>query len=151
MTRRSLFFPATSTGAATIGLKPSEISRTAVALDPRNPNAYNLLADTYNLQRRHLLAAQVYDRVLAAGERTPIVSVSGRPPPFSMEQETQQRCATCWLKTRTWMSAADKLLYRVFLALIDGNFAEAERVLAASPREDFQDIDYSFYYPKSLV
>src|SRR2546430_1418526 len=46
---------------------------TAVALDPRNPNAYNLLADTYNLQRRHLLAAQVYERVLAAGERTPIV------------------------------------------------------------------------------
>ena len=46
---------------------------TAVALDPRNPNAYNLLADTYNLQRKHFLAAQVYDRVLAAGERTPIV------------------------------------------------------------------------------
>jgi tetratricopeptide (TPR) repeat protein len=38
---------------------------------------------------------------------------------------------------------------RVFLALIDGNFAEAERVLAASPREHFQDIDYSFYYPKA--
>jgi hypothetical protein len=38
---------------------------------------------------------------------------------------------------------------RVMLALIDGNFAEAERVLAASPREDFQDIDYSFYYPKA--
>jgi tetratricopeptide (TPR) repeat protein len=37
---------------------------------------------------------------------------------------------------------------RVFLALIDGNFAGAEPVLAASPREDFQDIDYSFYYPK---
>ncbi len=39
--------------------------------------------------------------------------------------------------------------YRVLFALIDGNFAEAERVLAASPREDFQDIDYSFYYPKA--
>ena len=38
---------------------------------------------------------------------------------------------------------------RVFLALIDGNFAEAERALAASPREDFQDIDYTFYYPKA--
>src|SRR4029077_17764597 len=47
--------------------------KTAVDLDPRNPNAYNLLADTRNLQRKHLLAAQVYDRVLAAGERTPIV------------------------------------------------------------------------------
>jgi hypothetical protein len=30
----------------------------------------------YNLQRRHLLAAQVYERVLAAGERTPIVFLS---------------------------------------------------------------------------
>ncbi len=45
----------------------------AVALDPRNPNAYNLLADTYNLQRRYELAVQVYERVLAAGERAPIV------------------------------------------------------------------------------
>jgi len=35
------------------------------------------------------------------------------------------------------------------LALIDQNFAEAERVLTASAREDFQDIDYSFYYPKA--
>jgi tetratricopeptide (TPR) repeat protein len=34
-------------------------------------------------------------------------------------------------------------------ALIDGDFAEAERVLTASPREGFQDIDYSFYYPKA--
>src|SRR5205809_4313982 len=46
---------------------------TAVALDPRNPNAYNLLADTYNLQRKQSHGAQVYERVLAAGERTPIV------------------------------------------------------------------------------
>src|SRR5881275_2641945 len=38
---------------------------------------------------------------------------------------------------------------RVFLALLDGNFAEAQRVVAASPRDDFQDIDYSFYYPKA--
>jgi len=33
--------------------------------------------------------------------------------------------------------------------LIDRDFTEAERVLAASPREAFQDIDYSFYYPKA--
>src|SRR4030095_13920946 len=39
--------------------------------------------------------------------------------------------------------------FRVLFALIDGNFAEAERVLAASPRADFQDIDYSFYYTKA--
>jgi tetratricopeptide (TPR) repeat protein len=38
---------------------------------------------------------------------------------------------------------------RVMFALIDGNRAEAERVLADSPRSDFQEIDYSFYYPKA--
>jgi tetratricopeptide (TPR) repeat protein len=37
---------------------------------------------------------------------------------------------------------------RVLLALMDHNFAEAERALAASPREDFQDIDFSFYFPR---
>ena len=44
---------------------------TAVALDPRNPNAYNLLADTYVLQRRFPEAVQIYDRVRAAGETDP--------------------------------------------------------------------------------
>src|SRR5437660_6692920 len=46
---------------------------TAFALDPRNPNAYNLLADTYVLERRFPEAVHVYDNVLAAGEQTPIV------------------------------------------------------------------------------
>ena len=46
---------------------------TAFALDPRNPNAYNLLADTYVLQRRFPEAVHVSDNVLAAGEQTPIV------------------------------------------------------------------------------
>src|SRR5215813_362540 len=46
---------------------------TAFALDPRNPNAYNLLADTYVLQRRFPEAVHVYDNVLSAGEQAPIV------------------------------------------------------------------------------
>jgi tetratricopeptide (TPR) repeat protein len=121
---------------------------TAVALDPRNPNAYNLLADTYNLQRRHLLAAQVYDRVLAAGERTPIVFFRRAYAIFNgTGNSTELRDV---LTNNPNMDVGGgQTPVRVFLALIDGNFAEAERVLAASPREDFQDIDYSFYYPKA--
>jgi tetratricopeptide (TPR) repeat protein len=38
---------------------------------------------------------------------------------------------------------------RSWMAILDGNYAEAERVLAASPREGFQDVDLSFYFPKS--
>ncbi len=121
---------------------------TAVALDPRNPNAYNLLADTYNLQRRHLLAAQVYDRVLAAGERTPIVFFRRDSALFYRTGNSTELRQV--LSTNPDMDiGGGQTPIRVFLGLIDGNFAEAERVLAASPREDFQDIDYSFYYPKA--
>jgi TolB-like protein/Tfp pilus assembly protein PilF len=121
---------------------------TAVTLDPRNPNAYNLLADTYNLQRRHLLAAQVYDRVIAAGERTPIVFYRKASAIFNgTGNSTEMRDVLA--KNPDMDVGAGQTSFRVFFALMDGNFAEAERVLAASPREDFQDIDYSFYYPKA--
>jgi TolB-like protein/Tfp pilus assembly protein PilF len=120
---------------------------TAVALDPRNPNAYNLLADTYNLQRKHFLAAQVYDRVLAAGERTPIVFYRRDSALFNgTGNSTELRRV---LSENPDMDiGGGQTSYRVMFALIDHDFAEAERVLAASPREDFQDIDYSFYSPK---
>jgi TolB-like protein/Tfp pilus assembly protein PilF len=121
---------------------------TAVALDPRNPNAYNLLADTYNLQRRHLLAAEVYDRVLAAGERTPIVFYRRASTIFNRTANSTE-LRDVLAKNPDMDVGGGQTAYRVLFELIDGNFAEAERVLAASPREDFQDIDYSFYYPKA--
>jgi TolB-like protein/Tfp pilus assembly protein PilF len=121
---------------------------TAVALDPRNPNAYNLLADTYNLQRRHLLAAHVYERVLAAGERTPIVFYRKASAIFNgTGNSTEMREVLA--KNPDMDVGGGQTPFRVLFALIDRNFAEAERVLAASPREDFQDIDYSFYFPKA--
>ena len=120
----------------------------AVALDPRNPNAYNLLADTYNLLRKHFLAAQVYDRVLAAGERTPIVFFRRDSAIFNGTGNSTGLREV--LSENPGMDVGGgQTPVRVWLALIDANFAEAERVLAASPREDFQDIDYSFYYPKT--
>jgi TolB-like protein/Tfp pilus assembly protein PilF len=121
---------------------------TAVALDPRNPNAYNLLADTYNLQRKHLLAAQVYDRVLAAGERTPIVFYRRDSALFN-ETGNSTGLRQVLSENPDMDIGGGQTPYRVMFALIDHDFAEAERVLAASPREDFQDIDYSFYYPKA--
>lgn len=120
----------------------------AVAIDPRNPNAYNLLADTYNLQRRHLLAAEVYDRVLAAGERTPVVFYRRASAIFNRTADSTE-LRDVLAKNPDMDVGGGQTPYRVMFALIDGNFAEAERMLAASPREGFQDIDYSFYYPKA--
>ena len=121
---------------------------TAVSLDPRNPNAYNLLADTYNLQHKHLLAAQVYERVLASGERTPIVLFRRASAIFNgTGNSTGLREVLA--KNPDMDVGGGQTPVRVFLALINRNFDEAERILAASPREDFQDIDYSFYFPKA--
>ena len=121
---------------------------TAFALDPRNPNAYNLLADTYVLQRRFPEAVHVYDNVLAAGEDVPIVRFrrancvlngTGNTGPMRdiLMKYPEMEFAGSQTPVRSWM------------AMLDGNYAEAERVLVASPREDFQDVDLSFYFPKS--
>jgi tetratricopeptide (TPR) repeat protein len=86
--------------------------------------------------------------VLAAGERMPIVFFRRDLALFNgTGNSTELRRV---LSENPDMDiGGGQTPVRVFLALIDGNFAEAERVLAASPREDFQDIDYSFYYPKA--
>jgi len=121
---------------------------TAFALDPRNPNAYNLLADTYVLQRRFPEAVHVYDNVLAAGEQVPIVLFRRASATF------YGTCNSGPLREILAQApemdvAGGQTPARSMLAMIDGNYAEAERFLTASPRQDFQDIDFSFYYPKS--
>ena len=121
---------------------------TAVALDPRNPNAYNLLADTYVLQRRFPEAVRVYEGVLAAGEQTPIVRYRLTSNRFFWTGDSTLLRAVL-AETPDMNVGGRQTPARVMLALADSNYAEAERVLAASPRQDFQDIDFSFYYPKA--
>ncbi len=122
--------------------------KTATALDPWNPNAYNLLGDTYVLQRRFPEALQVSDRVLDAGERAPIVLFRKAYNVFNYNGDMRPLGEV--LSQNPHMHVAGgETPPRVMLAIIDGNYAEAERVLAASPRQEFQEIDFSFYYPKS--
>jgi TolB-like protein/Tfp pilus assembly protein PilF len=121
---------------------------TAVALDPRNPNAYNLLADTYVLQRRFSEAVQTYERVLAAGERTPIVRFRQASAIFNGTGNSKP-LREVLAESPDMDVAGGQTPVRVLFALIDGNYTEADRVLAASPRQDFQDIDFSFYFPKA--
>ena len=121
---------------------------TAVALDPRNPNAYNLQADTYVLQRRFPEAVQTYDRVMDAGERTPLVQFRRALALFNGTGNSKP-LREVLASSPDMDVAGGQTPVRMLFALLDGNYAEAERVLAASPRPDFQDIDFSFYYPKA--
>ena len=121
---------------------------TAFAIDPRNPNAYNLLADTYVLERRFPEAVHVYDNVLAAGETAPIVRFrragcilygTGDTGPMHdiLEKFPDMEFAGGQTPTRSWM------------AMLDHDYARAQKFLTDSPRKDFQDADFSFYFPKS--
>ena len=121
---------------------------TAFAIDPRNPNAYNLLADTYVLERRFPEAVHVYDNVLAAGEDVPIVH-------FRRASSIQSGTADIGplrevLKKFPEMEfAGGQTPARVWIAMLERDYARAEKFLTDSPRKDFQDIDFSFYFPKS--
>ncbi len=121
---------------------------TAFALDPRNPNAYNLLADTYVLERRFPESVRVYDNVLAAGEQVPIVRFR-RAWCILYEAGDSAPLHDILAKFPDMEFAGGQTPVRVWMAMLDGNYAEAERILAASPQQEFQDIDFSFYFPKS--
>ena len=121
---------------------------TAFALDPRNPNAYNLLADTYVLERRFPEAVRVYDNMLAAGETAPIVyfrragcALSGTGNSGPMREVLE--------KYPEMEFAGGQTPFRIWMAMIDRDYTKAEHFLTDSPRQDFQDVDFSFYFPKS--
>jgi TolB-like protein/Tfp pilus assembly protein PilF len=120
----------------------------AVAHDPRNANAYNLLADTYVLKRRFSEAVQTYDQVMAAGEQTPLVQFRRAGNFFNASGDTKplRDVVAKWPDLDV---AGGQTPVRVMFALIDGDHAKAEHFLSASPRSDFQEIDFSFYYPKA--
>jgi TolB-like protein/Tfp pilus assembly protein PilF len=121
---------------------------TAFALDPRNPNAYNLLADTYVLQRRFPEAVRVYDNVLAAGEQAPIVEFRRASCLYSGTGDSRP-LRDILRRVPDMEFAGSQTPARVLMAMLDGNYTEAERFLATSPLQDYQDIDLSFYFPKS--
>src|SRR5437016_2063053 len=121
---------------------------TAFALDPRNPNAYNLLPDTSVLERRLAEAVQVADNVLAAGETVPIVYYR-RASSIQSGTGDIGPLRDVLTKYPDMEFAGGQTPTRVWISMLDRDYARAEKFLADSPRKDFQDIDFSFYFPKS--
>src|SRR5205809_263828 len=121
---------------------------TAFAIDPRNPNAYTLLADTYMLERRLMDTVHVYDTVLAAGETVPIVRFR-RTASILYATGDAAPVRDVLTKYPEMEFAGGQTPFRVWMAILDHDYAAAEKFLAESPLKDFQDIDLSFYFPKS--
>jgi TolB-like protein len=121
---------------------------TGFVIDPRNPNAYNLLADTYVLERRLMEAVHVYDNVLAAGETVPIVRFRRTACIFYATGDAHP-VRDVLMKYPDMEFAGGQTPFRIWMAMMDHDYARAEKFLADSARKDFQDIDLSFYFPKS--
>ena len=121
---------------------------TAFALDPRNPNAYNLLSDTYVLERRFPEAIKVFDKLLASGEIMPIASFR-RASHIQSGTGDLKPLRAVLAKYPDMEIAGGQTPARVWIAMVDHDYARAEKYLADSPLTDFQDIDFTFYFPKS--
>ena len=121
---------------------------TAVKLDPRSPNAVTLLDDTFVLERRFPEARLVYDRAIAAGMREPITLIRRAALDFGETGDPTTLAAALAAAPEVDVGGGETS-WRVLLALIDHNYDEARQILAASPRKDFQDVDFTFYFPKA--
>jgi tetratricopeptide (TPR) repeat protein len=121
---------------------------TAVKLDPRKPNAVNLLADTFVLERRFPEAKLASDRAIAAGMREPIDLIRRAALDYGETGDPTTLRAAMAASPDTDVGGG-QTSWKILIAMIDRNYDEARRVLAASPRADFQDVDFSFYFPRA--
>ena len=120
---------------------------TAVKLDPRNPNAVNLLVDTFVLERRFPEARLAYDQAIAAGMRQPIALIRRAAVDFGETGDPTTLRAALAAAPDVDVGGGETS-WKIMIAMIDRNYHDARRILAASPRNDFQDVDFSFYFPK---
>ena len=121
----------------------------AVKLDPRNPNAVNLRTDTYVLIRDFAKAAQTRDEVIAAGLDIPIVHARRASLEFGASGDAAAFHAALGKLPPDLDVGGGETPMRLMIALSERDYDGARKILAASPRADFQEIDFSFYYPRS--
>jgi TolB-like protein len=120
----------------------------AVRIDPRNPNAVNLLADTYILERRFSQAIATYDRAIDAGLQSPIIFVRKAAVQFAATGDPSYLRAALAAAPPDLDVGGGETPIRILIALIDRDYEGARKALAGSPRKDFQEPDFSFYYPR---
>jgi tetratricopeptide (TPR) repeat protein len=121
----------------------------AVELDPNNTAAVNLLADNYVLQRQYAKAILVYERALARGLGSPRLKLRTAEIAFAENADVDRFRAALEAAPADLDIGAGETPKRILVALARRDYAGARRALSASSRTAFQDIDFTFYYPRS--
>lgn len=123
--------------------------RKAVELDPRNPNAVNLLADHYVLVRNFPRALEVSDRAAAAGMNSPIDRIRRDAVVFAMTGDAATFRMALAAAPANLDVGGGETPWRILTALAEKDYEGARAAIAASPLQNFQDVDFTFYYPRS--
>jgi tetratricopeptide (TPR) repeat protein len=121
----------------------------AVELDPRNVNAVGFLADTQVLRRRYPEAIATFERARSLGFDPVMFAVRVGTIDFLASGRTERLRGALSRLPADVEIAGGETPWRILLALIDREYDQAARVLAASPRATFQDVDLSFHYPRA--
>jgi TolB-like protein/predicted Zn-dependent protease len=122
----------------------------AADLDPRNLNAVNHLGDHYRQLRRFDQARRFW--LKQAGQFVPharLFEAFAAWMDFSASGQTTKFRAALQALPLEINPAAAITSVRVLIELTDHDYSEARRILTASPLSEFQDIDYTFYYPRA--
>ncbi len=122
----------------------------AADLDPRNLNAVNHLGDHYRQLRRFDQARRFW--LKQAGQFAPharLFEAFAAWMDFSASGQTTKFRAALQALPLEINPAAAITSVRVLIELTDHDYSEARRILTASPLSEFQDIDYTFYYPRA--
>ncbi len=121
----------------------------AVELDPANVNAVNLLADQYVLLRRFDEARKIYKRAISTGLESPLLQFRIAWTNFGGNGEIAPLDDALRTAPPTLDVGGGQTPWRILVALVRHDYDGASKALAASPRTDFQNVDFSFYYPRA--
>src|SRR4029077_16722099 len=103
----------------------------AVQIDPRNPNAVNLLADTYVLERRFIEGIATYDRAVAAGLQSAVIFVRKGAIQFAETGDVSYLRAALAAAPPDLDVGGGETPIRILIALIDRDYQAARKALAA--------------------
>jgi len=122
----------------------------AADLDPRNLNAVNFLGDHYRQLRRFDQARRWWlKQARQFAPHAGLFEAFAAWMDFSATGQTTEFRAALQALPLEINPAAAITSVRVLIELTDHDYSEARRVLTASPLSEFQDIDYTFYYPRA--
>ncbi len=120
----------------------------AVELDPRNSNAISLLADNQVLMRRYEAAAATIRNAIAAGLATPFQPFLLAAIDFAETGEAEKYRASLAALPPELDLGGVVVPQRILMALAARDYEGANRILAASRSDRFQEIDFTYYYPR---